>query len=152
MTLYGNTHRHYRNRLRRHRCQFYISPTDLKIHTIVRVAKIECQHLHKYWRRKQTSPVSIMHPDCLLAAQHSCFVAHHTRLVERWLTVQNEYITVTKVSIHFLVDSGGERVQTMPLNRPARTLLRRQKLVRNRSPLLKGKLVLVELNFTLLIT
>lgn len=67
---------------------------------------------------KKSSPVGIVHPDCLLSVQNSRLVAHHTRLVERWLTVENENIPVAEVPVNLLVDSRRGRVQAVPLGGP----------------------------------
>ena len=94
----------------------------------------------------QTLPIRVVHADCLLTVQHAGFVAHHTRLVEGGLTVENQDIAIPKMPVNFLVDSRRGSVQAMTLGRPVRALLRRQQLVRNRRPLFESELFLEELN------
>ena len=63
-------------------------------------------------------PIGIMHADRLLPLEDARLVAHHTRLVERWLTVENENIPVAEVPVNLLVDSRRGRVQAVPLGGP----------------------------------
>lgn len=86
--------------------------------TVIRVATNQFQHSYEKLTREDDSPVGVVHPDRLLSVQNSRLVAHHTRLVERRLAVENEDIPVTEVPVNLLVDSRRGRVQAMPLCGP----------------------------------
>ena len=68
-------------------------------------------------------PIGIMHADRLLPLEDARLVAHHTRLVERGLAIQNEDVTVPKVPVHLLVDSRSGCIEAMSLRRSVRALL-----------------------------
>lgn len=49
-------------------------------------------------------PVSVMHTYCFFPLKNAGFVAHHTWLMQRRLSVQNQDIAVLQVAIHLFVD------------------------------------------------
>ena len=49
--------------------------------------------------------VGIVHPNCLLFWQNLCQVSHHTRLVQGWLSVDQEDVAIGEVPVdNFLPD------------------------------------------------
>lgn len=92
------------------------------------------------------APVGVMHPDGLFAVKHLGLVTHHTGLVQRGLSVQNEDIAVAQMAIHFLVDSRCPREQARVTRRTMVALLRREELVRDGGPLFNAQLVLYHTN------
>ena len=82
--------------------------------------------------------VCVVHSDRLLADEHFRSVTHHTRLVERRLSVEQEDVTVPQMTEHLLVDRsrlGGE-----PSAR-GRSLLGDEQLVGDRGSLVGRQLV-----------
>lgn len=49
-------------------------------------------------------PVGIVHTNRLFSFQDLCLVAHHARLMQCRLAIENEDVSVLQVSVYFLVD------------------------------------------------
>ena len=46
--------------------------------------------------------VGVVEPQCLFFRQNSSDVGHHRGLVQGWLSIENQHITVGKVTVHNL--------------------------------------------------
>ena len=57
-------------------------------------------------------PIRVMHTDGLLTLQDSRFVNHHTGLMQCGLTIQNQLVTITQMSVDLLVDRRCAGLQT----------------------------------------
>ena len=68
-------------------------------------------------------------------------MSHHTRFVKRWLTIEDEHITITEVSVNFFVYGGRPRGKCKAIC-CVPTVLWRRELIGNSRPLLDGKFVL----------
>ena len=83
-----------------------------------------------------------MHANRLLSLQHPSLMSHHTRLVERRLSIQNQYVSIPKMPIDFLVNGGSPRVQPAPTISSMFVLLWSQKLVGDSGPLFNAQFIL----------
>jgi len=88
-------------------------------------------------------PIRIMHTDRFLSFQNSSLMRHHTGFMEGWLTIQNEDISILKMSVNFLVHSRRPREKSFARGGPKVTILRSQQLVGNSGSLLDAERVLV---------
>lgn len=87
-----------------------------------------------------------MHPNCLLALEHAHAMAHHTRLVQGRLTVENDDVAVGEMAVDLAVDLGGTGVGEADVGAVeaggGRAGFRSEELVRMRGSLLFRQSVL----------
>lgn len=62
---------------------------------------------------REHSPISIMHPNSLLPFQNPRLVRHHTRFMQRRLSIKNQDIPIAKMSVDFLVHRCGACVESL---------------------------------------
>lgn len=87
------------------------------------------------------SPISIMHTNSFLALQHPRLMRHHTRFMQRRLSVQNQRITVPQMPMDLLVDRCSPRRQAEAGSTVGVTLWR-QELIRDGRSLLNRQFIL----------
>jgi len=58
-------------------------------------------------------PVGVVHANRLFSFQDLCLVAHHARLVQCRLAIEDENVSVLQVSVHLLVDRRRACVKTL---------------------------------------
>jgi len=69
-----------------------------------------------------------MHPDCLLAQEHSDAMCHHTWLMQCRLSIENNRIAIAQVPVYLLAPNGHSYTR-VPV------ALRGKKLIGNGGPL-----------------
>lgn len=90
--------------------------------------------------KKTFSPVGIVHSDRLFSRENLGSVSHHTRLVQRRLSVKEQDVAILEVSVDLLVDGHRAGRETLVVDR--RAFLGREKLVGDGGSLLGRELVL----------
>lgn len=69
-------------------------------------------------------------------------MTHHTRFVQRRLSVEDQHISIPQMSVDFFVDRGGSCVESATRSAWNTAILWGQQLIRYRRALLYSKLVL----------
>jgi len=78
-----------------------------------------------------------MHPDRLLTLENLDFMNHHTRFMQCWLSIQNDHISISDMSIHLLVSCRWTHTGTCVI------ALSGEKLIGDSCSLLKSRSVLL---------
>ena len=56
------------------------------------------------------SPIGVVHSNCLLAKENLDLVRHHTRLMQGRLSIENDNISISDMSVHLFVSWHGSSV------------------------------------------
>lgn len=88
-----------------------------------------------------SSPIGIVHTNGFLALQDPRLVRHHTRLMQRRLSVQDQHITVPQMPMDLLIDRRRPRRKTEARSGVSATLWRQELICDGRS-LLRRQFVL----------